>query len=186
MNQKSGSISVRAITVRDVDTLMALTGNPHVVRYVPGMIQDREYAAAWIRGLTSNDHEMMVLHDGKVIGECSLTVHGDSGEIGLMLFPEHWRKGYGSEMVALLTELAGTLGLHAITAVTSPKNDACVGLLKKHGFEQIATGWMLNGADLETELDGLFGTVLYQKVLKDDRKKENDVCCGDEGMEEAE
>ena len=45
---------------------------------------------------------------------------------------------------------------------------------------------MLNGADLETELDGLFGTVLYQKVLKDDRKKENDVCCGDEGMEEAE
>lgn len=92
MNQKNGSILVRAITVGDVDTLMALTGNPHVVRYLPGMIQDREYAAAWIRGLTSNDHEMMVLHDGKVIGECSLTVHGDSGEIGLMLFPEHWER----------------------------------------------------------------------------------------------
>ena len=47
MNQKSGSISVRAITVRDVDTLMALTGNPHVVRHLPGMIQDREYRKAF-------------------------------------------------------------------------------------------------------------------------------------------
>ena len=49
-------ITLRTITERDIDTLMELTGNPDVIKHLPGMIQDRKYAEQWIAGLTSDDH----------------------------------------------------------------------------------------------------------------------------------
>ena len=36
--------SLREINDQDIDTLMELTGNPDVIKYLPGMIQDRQYA----------------------------------------------------------------------------------------------------------------------------------------------
>ena len=111
MNSQYKTIMLRKIVTDDIDTLLALTGNPEVIRHIPGMIQDREYATSWIAGLTQYDHECMILLDGSVIGECSLTVKGDSGEIGLMIFPEFWRKGYGTETVRLLMDMAISLGL---------------------------------------------------------------------------
>ena len=159
-------IALRTITERDIDILMELTGNSDVVRYLPGMIQDRKYAEKWIAGLTANDHEYMILRGDTIIGECSLTVHSNSGEIGLMLFPEYWRQGYGTETVILLMKLAKELCLQEVTAVTSPKNEACVALLQKHGFTTQAIGWMLNERDFDKELDQLFGTIVFQKEIQ--------------------
>ncbi len=94
MSFQPDNMALREINEQDIDTLMELTGNPDVIKYLPGMIQDRKYAEKWIEGLTSDDHEYMILHGDTIIGECSLTVRNNSGEIGLMLFPEHWRHGY--------------------------------------------------------------------------------------------
>ena len=171
MDTMKERITLRALTVQDTDILMALTGNPEVVRYLPGMIQDRRYAAAWLEGLTADDHELMVLLDGRVIGECSLTVHGDSGEIGLMLFPDHWRKGCGTEIVLQLTDLARKLGLREITAVTSPKNTACIGLLQKLGFARHAAGWIPAEEGPEESPDQLFSTEIYQKSIQGEHEK---------------
>lgn len=183
MDTMKERITLRALTIQDTDILMALTGNPEVVRYLPGMIQDRRYAAAWIEGLTADDHELMVLLDGRVIGECSLTVHGGSGEIGLMLFPDYWRKGCGTETVLQLTALAGKLGLREITAFTSPKNTACIGLLQKLGFARHAAGWILDEADPEKGPDQLFSTEFYQKNIEGEKANENDICRSGEGTE---
>ena len=158
-------ITLRTITGQDIDTLMELTGNPDVVRYLPGMIQDRKYAETWINGLTSDDHEFMIMHGNAIIGECSLTVHNNSGEIGLMLFPEYWRQGHGTETVILLMNMAKELHLQEVTAVTSPKNKACVALLQKFGFTTQAIGWMLNEGELDKDLDQLFGTIVFQKTI---------------------
>ena len=144
---------------------MELTGNPDVVRYLPGMIQDRKYAETWIKGLTPDDHEFMIVHENAIIGECSLTVRNNSGEIGLMLFPEHWRHGYGTETVNLLMNMAKELRLQEVTAVTSPKNEACVGLLRKLGFTSQAIGWMLNEGDFDKDLNELFSTVVFHKTI---------------------
>ena len=158
-------IILRTITERDIDTLMELTGNPDVIKYLPGMIQDRKYAEQWIAGLTSDDHEYMILHGDTIIGECSLTVRNNSGEIGLMLFPEHWRHGYGTETVNLLMNMAKELCLQEVTAVTSPNNEACISLLRKLGFTSQAIGWMLNEGDFDKELNELFSTVVFQKTI---------------------
>ena len=158
-------ITLRTITERDIDTLMELTGNPDVIKYLPGMIQDRKYAEQWITGLTPDDHEYMIQHGDTIIGECSLTVRNNSGEIGLMLFPEHWRHGYGTETVNLLMNMAKELRLQEVTAVTSPKNEACVGLLRKLGFTSQAIGWMLNEGDFDKDLNELFSTVVFHKTI---------------------
>ena len=159
------NITLRGINDQDIDTLMELTGNPDVVRYLPGMIQDRKYAETWIKGLTPDDHEFMIVHGNAIIGECSLTVHNNSGEIGLMLFPEYWRQGHGTETVVLLMNLAKELCLQEVTAVTSPKNEACIALLQKLGFTTQAIGWMLNEGELDKDLDQLFGTIVFQKTI---------------------
>ena len=158
-------ITLRTITERDIDTLMELTGNPDVIKYLPGMIQDRKYTEQWITGLTPDDHEYMIQHGDTIIGECSLTVRNNSGEIGLMLFPEHWRHGYGTETVNLLMNMAKELRLQEVTAVTSPKNEACVGLLRKLGFTSQAIGWMLNEGDFDKDLNELFSTVVFHKTI---------------------
>ena len=158
-------ITLRTITERDIDTLMELTGNPDVIKYLPGMIQDRKYTEQWITGLTPDDHEYMIQHGDTIIGECSLTVRNNSGEIGLMLFPEHWRHGYGTETVNLLMNMAKELRLQEVTAVTSPKNETCVGLLRKLGFTSQAIGWMLNEGDFDKDLNELFSTVVFHKTI---------------------
>lgn len=164
-------ITLRIITDRDIDTLMELTGNPEVIKYLPEMIQDREFAKKWIAGLTPDDHEYMILLGDAVIGECSLTVRGNSGEIGLMLFPEHWRQGYGTETAVLLMNMAKELGLQEVTAVTSPKNEAGVGLFRKLGFTLQGIGWMLNEKDFDKNLDQLFSTVLFHKTIEPENKQ---------------
>ena len=164
--------TLREINDQDIDTLMELTGNPDVIKHLPGTIQDRKYAEQWIAGLTSDDHEYMILHGDTIIGECSLTVRNNSGEIGLMLFPEHWRHGYGTETVNLLMNMAKEQRLQEVTAVTSPKNEACVGLLRKLGFTSQAIGWMLNEGDLNKDLNELFSTVVFHKTIDPENRME--------------
>jgi hypothetical protein len=53
-----------------------------------------------------------------------------------------------------------------VTAVTSPKNEACIGLLRKLGFTSQAIGWMLNEGDLDKDLDQLFSTIVFQKEIQ--------------------
>ena len=172
MSFQPDNISLREISDQDIDTLMELTGNPDVIKYLPGMIQDRQYAEKWIAGLTSGDHEYMILHGDTIIGECSLTVCNNSGEIGLMLFPEHWRHGYGTETVILLMNMAKELRLQEVTAVTSPKNEACIGLLRKLGFTSQAIGWMLNEGDFNKDLNELFSTVVFHKTIDPENRME--------------
>ena len=171
MNESPENIILRRIGADDLDTLMELTGNPDVIRYLPGMIQDREYAEAWIQNLTPDEHEFMICLGESIIGECSLSVQSDSGEIGLMLFPEFWRKGYGTETIRLLTELAKELGLRQISASTAAENIACTKLLTKQGFKPQGVGWVLNDEDFDKKPDQLFSVAVYVKPLKDEHRQ---------------
>lgn len=60
-------------------------------------------------------------------------------EIGYALHPDHWRKGYLSEVMQPVLDYGfDTLGLHSIEAKVHPANKASAGLLEKHGFVQEA------------------------------------------------
>ena len=77
-------------------------------------------------------------------------------EIGFLLDAKHWRKGLAQEALrALLPFFFVRKGYEKITADTDPENKACLGLLKKLGFE--VTGFEKNTFKIgEREVDSCY------------------------------
>ena len=184
---------LRKLTVDDVDDLLMITGNPDVVRFIPGMIQDKDILVSWSRSLPSTDHKFMVLKStaslqnerivtGKsddgcadnthaagevVIGECSLD---NSGEIGLMLLPEYWRKGYGTATVQQLMKIAFDLGLSEVSAQSVAENKACIGLFRSLGFTVNGMGWFVSEGAIYSPESGMEmsqGMIVLHRNLQD-------------------
>ena len=161
-------ITLRPLAISDLDTMTSLVQNPDVALFIPGMITDRDGTEKWIRNLSDHDHEFVVVLGEEIIGECSLMENGDgSGEIGIMLFPEYWRKGYGMAVIRQLTTLAEEMGLQTLIATTSRMNKRCIGLLQKAGFVQCAAGWMISEEkiDVPESFKELFGTYVFEKKI---------------------
>ena len=140
---KDFSITLRPITAEDTDFMVRLVSDPSVTKYLPGMITNHSMMESWIRSLRDSDYEYIVQHDGIEIGECSLTLTADhTAEIGFMLLPQFWRRGFGTEVVQQLLEKADQLQVAEVTATTDVKNTAAVQLLTKMGFQKQNIGWM--------------------------------------------
>ncbi len=76
-------------------------------------------------------------------------------EIGYLLLPEFWGKGYGSEIASLMLEKAEeSKTLNRITAIIDPNNLASKKILLNNGFisEKIC------------EIDGLPGEILIKTI----------------------
>lgn len=72
-------------------------------------------------------------------------------EFGYMLLPEHWGKGYGSEIAKILIEKAKNNFIERLTAIIDPKNIPSRKILINSGFQ----------SEKLCEIDGLPGEILY-------------------------
>ncbi|MDL2297980.1 GNAT family N-acetyltransferase [Synergistaceae bacterium OttesenSCG-928-D05] len=61
-------------------------------------------------------------------------------EIGYMLLPEYWDRGYGRKTVAQLLEVAEKTGLEHLTALIDPENGASKKLLTNNHFYSTFVG----------------------------------------------
>lgn len=147
MPEKAKRLSFRKLTADDLSFMLTLTGDPGVVRYLPGMITDESMMRQWISALRADENEYLIsLSDtDEPIGECSLTPNADSlsCEIGYMLLPKYWDQGFGTETACWLLNTAKALGFQRITATTHSQNGASIRILNKLGFQKSAIGWML-------------------------------------------
>jgi len=76
-------------------------------------------------------------------------------ELGYLLLPEFWGKGYGSEIATLLLNKAEeSKVLHQITAIIDPKNIASKKILLNNGFI----------SEKLCEIDGLPGEILSKTM----------------------
>ena len=157
-------MELRALTLDDVDELLKITRHPEVTKYVPGVIQDRDTLVSWLKNKPSADHEYMILQDGQVIGECSLDE--SSGDIGIMLYPEYWRHGYGTAAIKQMLQTAMDLGMKEASAQTDRRNEACIGLLESLGFIRCGIGWGLSEDDLEMPMNKLQEILIFKKSLE--------------------
>ena len=157
-------VTLKTMGMDDLEFLCRLVNDPEVTKFIGNLIRDKAELGSWIDSLTPDDHEYVVLKGNVPIGECSLTEHGDSGEIGYMLLPEYWRQGYGTTVVEQLLSLAHNLGLEAVTAATDKENIGSVQLLLKTGFQPYGMGWMLTDDELESMKPGRTVTT-YRKML---------------------
>ncbi|WP_406495774.1 GNAT family N-acetyltransferase [Streptomyces sp. NBC_00846] len=107
----------------------------------------------WPRSLTSlrerieryhddqdRDDFVVVLPDGTPVGHVALTeqdVADGTAEVELMLAPQHRGRGYGTDAVDALTDLAfGELPMYRLQAVTHTDNAAALAVLVRSGFVQ--------------------------------------------------
>ena len=78
----------------------------------------------------------------------------DEAELGYMLIPEHWGKGYGSEIAEILIALAEQTNVKELKAIIDPANIASKKILINQGFTSEWIG----------EMEGLPGEVLRKEV----------------------
>lgn len=144
---ESSRLIFQRLCIDDLEFMLHLTGDADVVRYLPGMITDREMMLGWFKSLGEKDNEIIVFlkETGEPIGECSMApqIDGNGWEIGYMLLPEYWKQGYGTEIVQWIIRVARGVGVRRITAMTHQRNEASVRLLQKTGFKPYTVGWML-------------------------------------------
>lgn len=78
----------------------------------------------------------------------------DEAELGYMLLPEHWGKGYGSEIAEILIGIANKAKLKRLTAIIDPKNLPSRKILVKKGFI----------SETLCEIEGLPGEILSKEL----------------------
>ncbi len=90
---------------------------------------------AWMEPLfhpPGQGFEWVITRDGAVIGKAG---GYDLPDVGFILHPDHWGRGYVSEaMQALVPELFACSDVPALTADVDPLNPASLRVLTKLGF----------------------------------------------------
>ncbi len=90
---------------------------------------------------------------GEFIGLGHLTLNEnkiEEAEIGYMILPKYWGKGYGSTIAKQLIESAKQTNLNILKAIIDPKNIPSRKILIKQGFS----------SEKVCEIDGLPGEIL--------------------------
>ena len=137
-------VQLLPLSHRDADDIFALSRLPEVMRYTSMPPQTRESSDAfltrWLAGMHEGRIASWTIRDKKnaFLGQASIfdinaTHH--SGEIGYLLMPDAWGKGYASDVVATLVRY----GFHyrhlaRLNADVDPANRGSIRVLEKHGF----------------------------------------------------
>ena len=134
INFATNRLVFRMLCSDDLEFMLKLTGNPEVVRYLPGMITDEGMMRSWLSSVQPEDNEYLIClrETEEPIGECSLTLqeNGSSCEIGYMLLPQHWNQGYVTEAAEWLMNMGRAYDVPCITAMTHAQNAASVRILE--------------------------------------------------------
>ena len=79
--------------------------------------------------------DYVVEYKGRVIGKAGCW---RVPEIGFILHPDYWGEGLAHEaLVAVIDRAFATFPIAALEADVDPRNVACLGLLRKLGFEEV-------------------------------------------------
>ncbi|NJQ02911.1 GNAT family N-acetyltransferase [Streptomyces zingiberis] len=131
----------------DAQALHAVYGDPRATEHLSfeplSPEQVRQLTDRWVATATADprtEYALPVLpRDGEeLIGLARLAMdphQPEAATIGFALRPDHWGRGYGTETVRALMDLAfGSLGLHRLWAARSPANTASHHVLTKAGM----------------------------------------------------
>lgn len=163
-------LRLRPLAPSDAEAIFALRSDARVQRYGshPPWTQ-REAAHAYIE----RDIEAMAAgtgaqfgierrDGGTVVGTCSLHELNPScrrAEVGYVLLPSQWGRGYASEAVAALLDWGfGPLELNRVEADIDPRNTPSARVLERLGFTReghLRERWIVAGEVSDSWLYGL-------------------------------
>jgi RimJ/RimL family protein N-acetyltransferase len=96
--------------------------------------QTEEFVGKMIQCFEEGNEEFIIEAGDHVIGKLGAW---RLPEIGFLVAPEHWGKGYASEALSTFIEHRRAKGSVELTADTDPRNEASIRLLEKHGFHEV-------------------------------------------------
>jgi RimJ/RimL family protein N-acetyltransferase len=146
---RTARLLLRAMTAADVDDIHAYQSRADVCRYLPFEPRSREqvaekvakYSTALALNGDGDYWQLAVERAGdpdRVIGDVYFTIKSaadGAGEIGWTLHPDHTGRGYMSEAAGAVLDIAfSELGLHRVSAVLDPRNDASAALCSRLGI----------------------------------------------------
>ena len=136
----------------DLEPLLHIHGDAAAVRYVPYPPRDRTTVAAVLRDKSSHtvlrdtddrlELAATLSRDGTLIGDLLLalrSVEHETLEVGYIFSPAHGGRGYATEAVRALLDLAfGPLGARRVIARVDARNAASLALLDRLGLRREA------------------------------------------------
>jgi ribosomal-protein-alanine N-acetyltransferase len=143
---ESERLCFRKLTITDAPEILELRGNPETMKYIPRpLITDIDGALAHIKMINDKideniDINWAVTEKGSdecigIMGFYRTQPEHYRTELGYMITPEHWGKGYVTEAVTVLLDFAfNTLQFHSIEAVIDSRHTASERVLQKVGF----------------------------------------------------
>ena len=127
---------VRLMTKDDLEPLYHLLSDARVMRYLePPYTKEKTEEFLMNAGLSDPPLVYAVEKDGRFIGYVIYHDYDeDSVEIGWVLHPDHWRKGYAARLTGLLKERAFS-SRKQLVIECSPNQEATRHIAFKNGFD---------------------------------------------------
>jgi RimJ/RimL family protein N-acetyltransferase len=136
----------------DLDALVAIHGDPGVVRYLYWDVRDRDelrgvLAEKQLRVELTKEGDVLNLaavlaESGELVGDVTLFWHSEQhrqGEVGYIMHPAHGGRGYATEATRALLRIGfDELGLHRITGRLDGRNRASARVLERVGMRREA------------------------------------------------
>lgn len=144
-------VSWRELSLDDAEAIVDLMSDERVFRYaldteMPDVTVYRAFLSEYADTVSAADrtrYKLALTVDGRVIGTGGVEMRHASasyGEIGYMIHPDMWGKGFGTEAAALLVGFAfDQLKLHRVWAGADPANVASTRILEKIGMRYEGT-----------------------------------------------
>jgi ribosomal-protein-alanine N-acetyltransferase len=140
-------IYFKALSIDDVEAIHSYASDPNVKKFIgwPLMktLEDtRKHIEGMIQKEEAGTHQFVSIvlkENNEVIGTAivfNFDKEANNAEIGYVLHADHWGKGYGTEVVALVSDYVfKTLKLHRLHARVVHVNTGSARILEKNGFD---------------------------------------------------
>ena len=174
---KTERLTLRKLRVADVYDVNAYASREEVAKYLlwtPHLnLQETkgylEYLSRRYRKGLHADWGVALRESGRIIGTCgveAVDLANDGCELGYVLSPDYWGKGYMDEAFeAVLDEVFGRLGAHRAALRILEGNRPSEAFALRHGFR-------FEGASVRSLwVKGAYRTVRHYALLADERRK---------------
>ena len=136
---RTARLILRRARASDLAAFHGILTQPAAMRYWSEpehetLQQTEGWLASMLSPAPNQADDFVVVLDGQVIGKAGAW---RLPEVGFLIAPAHWRKGYAAEaMQAVITHLFTGHQMPALTAEADPRNAASITLLTRLGFAE--------------------------------------------------
>ena len=127
-------LHIRRMTDLDMEPLLELLSDPEVMRFLEPPYTRDQVSAFLQKGLSEKPPIYAVEANGTFIGYVIYHPYDeDSVEIGWVLLPEYWRKGYASRLTKQMIDKAVSEG-KTVVIECDPQQEVTKHIAQKFGF----------------------------------------------------